>query len=329
MPEETMQAMVYERYGPPEVLQAREVPRPQPGPGQVLVRVHWATVNRTDCHLLSGSPAVMRLVAGLRRPRKTVPGTEFSGEVAALGQGVTAWREGDKVFGFDDTGLQACAQYLVMNADGPLGAVPANRTLEEVAGVLEGVHYARNMCNKVRLTPGQHALVHGATGAIGSAALQLLKAAGLHVTATCRGEHADLIRGLGADAVLDYTREDFTAGGGPYRAVFDSVGKSTFGRCRPVLEPRGVYVSSELGPWGQNIPLALAAPLLAPLLRGHVVRFPLPLGTPASIALAREMLEAGTLRVLVERTYPLADLAAAYRHAASGEKVGVLRVRVD
>jgi len=190
----------------------------------VLVRVHATTVNRTDCGFRAAKPIIVRFFSGLIRPKATVLGTEFAGVVAAIGTGVTSFEVGDKVFGFSEDRFGAHAEYLSMAEDGPLATMPANVTFEEAAPSTEGSHYALACITKAKIASGQHVLVNGATGAIGSAAVQLLKRLGAVVTAVCDTEHVELVRGLGADRVVDRTAEDFTKDDQTHDVVFDAVG---------------------------------------------------------------------------------------------------------
>jgi NADPH:quinone reductase-like Zn-dependent oxidoreductase len=320
-----MRAAVRDRYGPPEVVRVAEVPRPVPGAGEVLVRVRAATVNRTDCALRAAHPWFWRLLAGVRRPRAKVIGTEFAGDVAALGSGVTGLALGDRVFGYDDATFGTHAQYVVTKADGAIAPVPAGETYAAMAPAVEGAFYASTMVRASGVGAGDDVLVNGATGGIGSAAVQLLHDLGARVTAVCAGEHADLVRRLGADRVIDYTTTDFTADDGRYAAVLDAVGKSTFGRCRRLLEPRGVYLSSELGPFWVNPLLAL----VTPLGRGRRLRFPIPRDAAAVVRQVADLVTDGRFRPLVDRTYPLDDIVEAYRYVEAGRKIGNVVILVD
>ena len=255
-----MKAAVHTRYGPPEVVRIADVDKPTAKDHEVLVKVHVTTVNRTDCAFRSAKPFIDRFFSGLLRPKATVLGCEFAGVVEAVGRGVTSFEVGDKVFGFSEWRFGAHAEYLSIPEDGSLATMPANVTYEEAAST-EGSHYALAMISKAKIESGQHVLVNGATGAIGSAAVQLLKRLGAVVTAVCGTEHVELVRGLGADRVIDYTAEDFTKDEQTYDVVLDAVGKSSFGRCKRLLKPGGIYLSSDLGPLSQNPILALITPL--------------------------------------------------------------------
>jgi NADPH:quinone reductase-like Zn-dependent oxidoreductase len=320
-----MRAAVRDRYGPPEVVRVVEVEKPAVKDRDVLVRVHATTVNRTDCGLRAAKPWIYRLFLGLRRPRRTVLGTEFAGEVEAVGDGVTTFEVGDRVFGFSGTTFGAHAEYLVLPEVGSMmAAIPEGLTFEEAAPGSEGSHYALSSIRAAKVRRGQDVLVYGATGAIGSAAVQLLKQLGATVTAVCATDQLDLVKGLGADRVIDYTAEDFTRDGHSYDVVMDAVGKSSFGRCRRLLKPRGVYLSSDLGPLSQNPLLAL----VTPLGRGRRVRFPIPRSDPGVMARLKELIESGAFRPVVDRRYPLDQIVEAYRYVETGRKVGNVVISV-
>lgn len=313
-----MQASIYTTYGPPSVLSTQTLPQPSPGAGEILVQVHATTVNRTDCAMLSAQPAIMRLFTGLRRPRRPILGTDFAGQVVALGRGVTAYQVGDRVFGFDDGGLGSQAQYMALPQHKAIALIPDHISYQQAAASMEGAHYAYNFIKKVKLRSGQHVLVNGATGAIGSAMVQLLKYQGVQVTAVCNTQNMALVSSLGASQVIDYTAEDFTQRGGQYDHVFDAVGKSTFARCKPLIKPGGVYISSELGPLVQNPLLALVTPLLG----NKKVVFPIPTDAPASISLIQKLLAEGHFMPVIDRVYPLARIAEAYAYVQTGQKTG-------
>jgi NADPH:quinone reductase-like Zn-dependent oxidoreductase len=285
-----------------------------------VVRVRAATVNRTDCGALWGRPYIFRVFVGWPRPRHVATGTDFAGEVTAIGAGVTRFAIRDRVMGFDDNGLGSHAEYLRLSEKRAIARIPDDVPFETAAASMEGAHYARNFMNKVRLRPGDDVLVYGATGAIGSAAIPLLKHAGMRVTAVCAGEHHAAVAALGADRVLDHTRGDWRdeLKGQRVPFVFDAVGKSTFGFCKPLLRRDGVYVSSELGPWGQNLIYAV----LAPFMRGPKVRFPLPMDLPATLALVAPLLASGEFAPLIDRRYTLDEIREAFEYVASGRKIG-------
>ena len=313
-----MKAAVHTRYGPPSVVRILDVDTPVAGPDHVLIRVYATTVNRTDCAYRAGRPTPLRVVYGPVKPRATILGNEFAGEIAAVGPGVSRFAVGDRVFGYNEGRFGAHAEYLVMRQDGPLATIPADVGYEQAAPSIEGSHYALSMIRAAKVLSGQAVLVNGATGGIGSAAVQLVKALGATVTGVCGPEHLELVRGLGADHVIDYTAADFTRDGRTYDVVIDAVGKSSFGVCKPVLRDRGMYLSSELGPFSQNPVLAL----VTPLLRGKKVLFPIPRQSRQIVEYVKGLIEAGTFRPVIDRQYPLDEIVEAYRYVDSGQKIG-------
>ncbi|KAB8190242.1 zinc-binding dehydrogenase [Nonomuraea phyllanthi] len=319
-----MKAAVHSRYGPPDVVRIAEVDEPSVGDKDVLVRVHATTVNRTDCAYRAARPFFVRAATGLARPRRAILGTEFAGVVEAVGGGVTSFAVGDRVFGYNEGPFGTHAEYLSVPEDGMIATMPANVTFAEAAPGTEGSHYALAFIRTAGARAGQEVLVHGATGAIGSAAVQLLKGLGVTVTAVCDTPNLELVRGLGADRVVDYTAQDFTRDAQTYDAVFDAVGKSTFGRCRRLLKPGGAYLSSELGPWCQNLVL----PLVTPLFGGRRVKFPFPGGDREMMWHLRELIESGQFRPVIDRRYPLDRIVDAYRYVETGKKVGNVVIEV-
>jgi NADPH:quinone reductase-like Zn-dependent oxidoreductase len=320
-----MKAAVHTRYGPPDVVRVVDVPTPTAKDNKVLVKVYATTVNRTDCGFRGAKPFFIRVFTGPVRPRVSVLGNEFAGQVEALGPAVTSFAVGDRVFGYDDTAFGAHAQYLTIREDASVAKIPANLTYAQAASATEGSHYALANIKKAKIRAGQRVLVNGATGAIGSAAVQLLASRGVHVTAVCDTAHLELVRGLGAERVIDRTAEDFTQDEQTYDAVFDAVGKSSFGRCRRLLEPHGVYLSTDLGPGGQNPFLALVTPLLS----GKSVLFALPRHDQAMMNDFKDLLESGLFRPVIDRTYPLAEIVEAYRYVETGQKIGNVVITVE
>lgn len=313
-----MKAILHAQYGPPELLQYTEMPDPVPGDNELLVRVHAATVNRTDCGILRAKPFVLRFITGLTRPKLPITGTDFAGEVEAVGSQVKNFKIGDKIFGFNDSGVGSHAQYLTIADDQPIGIMPGDLSYAEAAASLEGAHYAINFINKVELNEHSKVLVNGATGAIGAAALQLVKARGAYVTAVGNTKNLELLQSLGADRVIDYEREDFTKDKEQYHFVFDAVGKSSFNLCKPVLLPKGIYISSELGWMGQNLFYSLATPLTG----GKKVVFPFPSNIKASIDRVKGLIEAGEFTAVIDRKYPLSEVPEAFRYVETGQKTG-------
>ncbi len=320
-----MRAAVRTRYGPPDVVRVVEVEKPAAKDNEVLVRVHATTVNRTDCGLRAAKPFIYRFFLGLRRPRLTVLGNEFAGQVEAVGTGVRSFEVGDRVFGFSGTRFGAHAEYLTMPEGGLLATMPADLSYEEAAPSTEGSIYALSLIRTAKLQRGQGVLVNGATGAIGSAAVQLLRDRGAVVTAVCGAEHMELVRGLGADRVIDYTAEDFTRDERRYDVVMDAVGKSSFGRCRRLLKPGGLYLSTDLGPLSQNPLLALVTPLFG----GRRVRFPIPRQDQGTVTYLKERIESGAFKPLIDRRCRLDQIVEAYRYVETGRKVGSVVITID
>lgn len=235
-----MKAAVLTAYGPPESVRIVQMAIPEASAGDVLVRVRASTVNRTDVGYRAGTPHIIRVFAGLRRPKYQVLGTEFAGTVEAVGDGVTSFAPGDRVCGYNEKTFGAHAEYMTIAADGSITTIPGELDFGEVAPSFEGSHYALANLRAGKVGDDTDLLVYGATGAIGSAAVQLAKALGAHVTAVCGTAHVKLVEGLGADRIIDYQTEDFRAHGATYDVVFDAVGKSTFAACKPLLRPNGL-----------------------------------------------------------------------------------------
>jgi NADPH:quinone reductase-like Zn-dependent oxidoreductase len=320
-----MKAAVHTRYGPPDVVRITEVDKPTPKDNEVLVKVHATTVNRTDCGLRGAEPFINRFFTGPIRPRVTVLGNEFAGAVEAVGRRVTSFEVGDRVFGFSGSRFGAHAEYMAIPEDGFVATMPANLSYEQAAPSTEGSHYALSLIRAAKVRSGQDVLVNGATGAIGSAAVQLLEHLGAAVTAVCGTEHVELVKDLGADRVIDYTAEDFTKDEQRYEVVLDAVGKSSFGRCKRLLKPRGVYLSTDLGPLSQNPILALVTPLFG----GRKVRFPIPKQDQEMARYFKQLLESGAFKPLIDRRYRLEQIVEAYRYVETGQKIGNVVLSVE
>lgn len=312
-----MKAVFYTKYGTSDVLGIKKVNVPEPKHNEILVKVHATTFNRTDCAIVSGQ-LILRLFKGLLKPSCSIPGTDFAGIVTQAGKDVTAFKIGDRVFGFDDMGLASQAQYMCIDADKAIAVIPENISYEQAAASLEGVHYAINFINKVTIKPGQKVFINGATGAIGSALVQLVKRHRAYITATCSTNYTHIIKSIGADKTIDYTKEDFTKDHEKYDFVFDTVSNSTFGKCKPLLHKNGIYISSELGPMAQNVFFALFTPLSG----GKKVKFPIPVNIKASISDITPLLINGEFKPLLDRKFPMEQIREAYQYAASGQKIG-------
>jgi NADPH:quinone reductase-like Zn-dependent oxidoreductase len=321
-----VKAAVHTRYGPPEVVRIADVDEPTAGPGMLLVRVRASTVTRTDCGFRAAHPWIVRFFSGLAKPKATILGCEFAGEVERLGEGVTSFAVGDRVFGFSEDRFGAHAELLAFPADGSIATVPEGMPLDEIAPSTEGSHYALSLIARARVAPGERVLVNGGTGAIGSAAIQILSELGADVTAVSDTDHLELVRGLGAGRVIDRNVEEFTMDTDGYDVVLDAVGKSSFGRCKRVLRPKGLYLSTDLGPLSMNPLLALTTPLFG----GKRVAFPIPpKHTKQEVERIRSMVEAGTFRPVIDRRYPLEEIVEAYRYVETGQKIGNVVITID
>lgn len=319
-----MKAVINTKYGPPEVLQLKEIEKPTPKGDEVLIKINATTVNRTDCATLRAEPFFARFFTGIFKPKNPILGTEFAGIIEAVGKNVSSYQVGDRVFGFDDKGSGSHAQYKTISKDKALTKMP-NITYEQAAASTEGAYYAYNFINKVNLKNGQKVLVNGATGGIGSAAIQFLKYFGANITAVCKTKDFELVKSLGADKVIDYTKEDFTKDNQKYNYIFDTVGKSSFAKCKPLLQPGGVYISSELGYMAQNIFFALITPIIG---RKKVI-FPLPTDCKGSILFIKKLIEKGKFKTVIDRKYPLEQIVEAYRYVEKGQKVGNVVITVE
>jgi NADPH:quinone reductase-like Zn-dependent oxidoreductase len=314
-----MRAVVHTRYGDPDVLHLAEVERPIPKDDEVLVRVRATTVNRTDCGFRDPRPFFVRFFSGLVRPRHRILGTEFAGEVVEVGAAVTGFAVGDHVFGVNADRFGAHAQFMRVRHDAPIAAKPAGVTFEEAAAVPDGMILALTGLRAAGVEEGRRIVVYGASGSIGTAAVQLAKHfLDADVTAVCTTAAVGTVRSLGADRVIDYTEEDFTASGETYDVVFDAVGKHSFRRCRRSLVPGGVYVSTDLGFLWQVPILALATRWLG----SKRVMLPIPRYSKEEVLLVKELIEDGRYHAVIDRSYPLEQVVAATRYVETEQKIG-------
>jgi NADPH:quinone reductase-like Zn-dependent oxidoreductase len=320
-----MKAAIVARYGSPGVIEVRDVPAPAPGPDEVLIRVHAATVNRTDCGELL-HPTLVRLLTGGGRSRRNILGMDFAGTVEGVGAAASLFKPGDRVFGMclsRKDGAQA--EYLCIPETGPIAHMPSNLRFDQ-AVVCEGAYYANPTIEHFALRPGHRILIYGASGAIGTAALQLAKSRGAEVVAVVAGRHLELARSLGADLAVDYTTGAFDQLGRSFDFVLDAVGKLGIRRWRRWLKPGGVFATTDLGPWAQNLLFLLWSRITG---NGRVV-VPLPKrgGGQAFVSGLRDKIEAGRFVPVIDRRYPLAEIADAYRYVQTGEKAGVVVIDI-
>lgn len=317
------------RYGNPSTIQIIDLPTPSIKPDEILVKVEYSTVNKTDVGFLYGKPFVARLVSGLTKPRYPALGCEFSGVVAQVGDGVTEFSIADKVFGYDDSGagFGAHAEYKVMKSAGMVASIPENVSFTQAAASTEGAHYALSFMNKVTLKQGDKVFVHGATGAIGSAMAQLLVARGVDVTASGPTDQLKTVEKLGVANVIDWQAGPLDSLNERFDYFFDAVGKSSFATARKILKPNGTYISSELGENGENIWLPLIN-LIQRLFTKRNIIFPIPSRDEALLVEIRHRLDTGEFKPLIDREYALDDIKQAYQYVETGQKIGNVLIRV-
>jgi NADPH:quinone reductase-like Zn-dependent oxidoreductase len=318
----TMNAIVQPAYGSAEVLRFEEVERPALGDGEVLVRVHAASVCKGDVHLLTGTPYLLRLMFGLRRPKRRIAGQDVAGTVEAVGAHVTALKPGDEVYGQVPGG--AFAEYVCAPAN-LFAPKPANVTFEQAASVpISGLTALQGLRDAGQLKPGQKVLINGASGGVGTFAVQIAKALGAEVTAVCSTRHVDKVRSLGADRVIDYTREDFARGSERYDVMLDLVGNRSLADCRTVLAPKGVFVSSAGSPGGNWIgPIVWMLKVMVAGMSGSQ-KMTLLMAMPRrdDLLFLRALIEAGKVTPVIEHRFALRETAAAMRHVAEGHSQG-------
>jgi NADPH:quinone reductase-like Zn-dependent oxidoreductase len=324
-----MKAVVYTDYGPPEVLRLQEVAKPAPGAKDVLIRNHATSVKYGDLAARNfkaisprefNMPALFWLLAkisfGLNKPKTTILGSEFAGEVEAVGQAVTGFKPGDQVFGYLGQAMGAYAEYVCMPESGILAYKPVNMRYEEAATLPYGALTALNLLRKVDIQPGQKVLIIGASGGIGSAAVQLASHFGAEVTGVCGTPRLEFVKALGADKVIDYRQEDFTQNGETYDLIFDILGKSSFSRCKGSLTPNGRYLLA-------SFKLKQLLQMLWTSIAGSKkVICALSLEKPDDLVVVKELVEAGAIKTIIDKRYPLAQTAEAHRYVESGDKKG-------
>lgn len=319
-----MKAAVYERYGPPEVWEIKDVPKSIPKANEILIKVRATTINRTDCGFRSAEYFITRFFTGILKPRIKILGTDLAGEVVEVGSKVTNFKPGDRVFGFDDFTFGGHAEFAVRDASKGITKIPGKVSYEMAVAAVEGGNYALNYLDAAKIGPDTTLLVYGASGAIGSSAVQLAKAKGATVTAVCGTKNVKVVKKLGADKVIDYEKTDFTDTDERYDLILDAVGKSRYKVCKKLLKSNGKYSSSELGPYGQNVYFALWF-----LLTGsRRVMFPIPKATKQRAEYIASLLKAGKFKPLIDRTSRLEDIVKEARYAETGQKTGNIVLKV-
>ncbi|MBK8484465.1 MAG: NAD(P)-dependent alcohol dehydrogenase [Saprospiraceae bacterium] len=319
-----MKASIYTKYGPPEVVKITNAHKPTPKDNEVLIKIHATTVNRTDCGFRSAEYFIVRFFSGLFRPKNKILGSEFAGEIETMGKDVKSFNIGDRVFGYNDKSFGAHAEYMLMQEDDAITTMPTKLSYLESAPIIEGAHYALCDIRAAKIKNGQQVLINGATGGIGSSAVQLAKYFGAEVTAVCATHSIELVKSLGADDVIDYTKEDFTKRTKKFDAVFDAVGKSSFGNCKAILKYDGIYMSTELGYMSQNIFLAL----ITAFFGKKKVLFPIPTINKADVNFLKNLVETGQFKPVIDRVYSLDQIVEAYKYVETGQKIGNVVIKV-
>ena len=320
-----MKAAVVTRYGPPDVFEIRDVPAPVPREHEVLVRVHASTVCFGD-RMIRRGPLFARLINGWRRPRTAILGADLAGTVVATGRSVTRFAPGDQVFGSRGEKFGGYAELACVSESGFLARKPANMTMEEAASVFVGAACSLYFLRKANIRPGERVLVHGASGSLGTFAVQIAKHYGAHVTAVCGTGNVDLVRSLGADAVIDYSRQDFTRGDPGYDVICDVLGKAGFPDSLRALKPGGRYLLVGFAGGVRAIGAALARGFWAHMVGRAVFVTGAAAPVQADLEFLKTLVERGALRAVIGRTFALDEIAEAHRHADSGHKVGNLVV---
>lgn len=316
----TMKAMVYQKYGSPDVLELREIDKPVIGDDEVLVRIRAASVNPGDWHFLTGMPVLVRPVAGLFRPKLKIPGHDMAGQVVAVGRNVTQFQPGDDVFGESS---KSYAEYSSVS-EGGIALKPANVTFEQAAAVpVAAVTALQGLRDRGQLQPGQRVLINGASGGVGTFAVQIARSLGAEVTAVCSTRNVELVRSIGADHVVDYTHEDFTVGDSRYDLMLDLVGNRSLSACRRVLNPTGAYVATVVRP------SLLFHSLRASLFGDQRVRFLMAKTTSEDLVALKELIEAAEVTPAIDRLYPLNEAAEALRHQGEGHAQGKTVITVS
>jgi NADPH:quinone reductase-like Zn-dependent oxidoreductase len=323
-----MRAVVQDRYGPPEVLRIEEVERPVPKDDEILIKVRASTVTQTDTHARRADLFLWRFVFGLRRPRMRTLGVELAGEVEAVGAAVSEFKVGDEVFGHPSTFFGAHAEYVCVSERAALAHKPAAMSFDEAAAVCDGASQALGTLRQADAREGSRLVIYGASGSLGTAAVQLAKHLGAHVTAVCGTNHVELVRSLGADEVIDYRQQDFTKNGQTYDAIIDAVGKYSFRRGRRTLKPGGVYVATD---GGRFLVETIALLVVTRWVGSKRVRGGIGRRIKEDVLFLKELIEVGAFRAVVDRRYPMDQVVEAHRYVETWQKAGnvVLTIATD
>jgi NADPH:quinone reductase-like Zn-dependent oxidoreductase len=324
-----VKAIVYTKYGPPDVLQLKEVEKPTPKDNEVLIRVYATTVTAADYRIRSFKVPIefwlpARIAFGLIKPKNPILGTELSGEIEALGKDVKLFKKGDQVFGIDGSGFGAYAEYICRPEQGVLAKKPVNMTYEEAAAIPFGAHTALFFLrDKGNIQRGQKVLIYGASGGVGTAAVQLARHFGAEVTGVCSTTNLELVKSLGADKVIDYTKEDFTKSGETYDIIFDTVGKTSFSRCKNLLKQKGIYLATVFGL------KELVHMLWISMIGSKKAIYTVATERTEDLIFLKGLIEAGKIKSVIDRRYPLEQTAEAHRYAEKGHKKGSVVVTLE
>ncbi len=319
-----MKAIVCEKYGPPDVLQIKEVEKPSPRDNEVLIKVHATTETRGDCGVRKADPFIVRFFCGLTRPKMNILGSEFSGELEAVGKDVKSFKKGDQVFGLTGDNFGAHAEYLCLPEEGAIALKPVNMTFEEAAAVCDGAMLALTNLRKANIRSGQTILIYGASGSIGTAGVQLAKYYGADVTAVCNTRNVAIVKSLGADRVIDYTKVDFAKNGQVYDIIFDAVGKTSYLRCKNSLKPGGIYLVTDLGFLWQNVFFILVTAKFGK----RRLMLPIPKESKDDVLFFKKIIEEGKYKAVIDRRYPLEQIIEATKYVEQGQKTGNVVITV-
>jgi NADPH:quinone reductase-like Zn-dependent oxidoreductase len=323
-----MRAIICTKYGPPDVLQLREVEKPTPKDNEVLIRIYATTVTSGDVVDRSGTVSPWawlptRIFLGFRKPRRTIPGADLAGEIESVGKDAKLFKKGDQVFGTTGWGSGAYAEYKCLPEEGELAIKPVNMTYEEAAAVPYAGLTALYFLRKGNIQSGQKVLINGASGSVGTYAVQLAKYFGAEVTGVCSTTNLEMVKSLGADKVIDYTQEDFTQSSETYDVIFDTVGKTSISHCKSSLKQRGIYLATFYG-------LAIILQMLWTSLVGSK-KVIAGIASPKTedLNFLKELMEAGKLMSVIDRRYPLEQTAEAHRYVEAGHKKGNVVITVE
>ena len=324
-----MKAVVYTKYGPPEVLQVKDVDKPVPKDNELLIRIHATTVTATECTFRKGEPFISRLFTGLTKPKITTLGEELAGEIEAVGKDVTLFRVGDQVFGTAGPGFGANAEYICLSQDGVLAVKPSNMNYEEAASSVDGFLTALPFLrDKGNIQTGQKVLVYGASGSVGAAAVQVARYFEAEVTGVCSSANVELVKSLGATKVIDYTKEDFTKSGQGFDIIFDTVGKTSFSRCKNSLNQKGIFLEAGIG-LGVFSHVLWTSMFGSKKARIAATGLRPPNERTIDLIFLKELMESGKIQPVIDRRYPLEQIVEAHSYVDKGHKKGNVVITLE